>query len=266
MANSACGFNSRSLARLIYFALFGIITMHALTGRALASELEVGKVCPVAYQGHEVGNLVVSRPWYHSSRLDAAYTAMDNATGIGVEIHFFSNVAGDTRHQNIAECDRFRLLQTRDSTARLVPGEKTSQLDIPSVFDEPFSDNSPLEHGRGTHLTPHDDRDKPWQGRVSRSSTVALYDTPYVSDGFGVEGEDIAVKFHTCVVCEREVGFDNVLSCVDWGYRREYMGGMTGWAEPDLLPMQCQLTAPQTLEETLDNDNQVSYQHWLNWR
>ena len=248
----------------VLWALFAVFSI--LVNDAKASELEVGKVCPVAYRDNVVGNLIVSTPWYHSSRLEAAYVAMDNATGIGVEIHFFTNVDGDTRYRNIAECDRFRLLQTRQSNARLMTGEKAVQLDIPNQFNTPFSDNAPLEHGRGSHLTPYDDKDKPWFGRVGRASTVALYDTPYVSDGYGVEGDDITIQFQTCVVCERDVGFDNVLSCVDWGYSREYMGGMTGWAEPDLLPMQCHLRAPETLEETLESAHQVSYQYWLNWR
>ena len=138
----------------VLWALFAVFSI--LVNDAEASELEVGKVCPVAYRDNLVGNLIVSMPWYHSSRLDAAYVAMDNATGIGVEIHFFTNVDGDTRYRNIAECDRFRLLQTRQSNARLMTGEKAVQLDIPNQFNTPFSDNAPLEHGRGSHLTPYD--------------------------------------------------------------------------------------------------------------
>ena len=183
-----------------------------------------------------------------------------------MEIHFFANAAGDTRFQNTANCNRYRLLQVRKTNTKLYRGERAVDIDVPGYLSEPFSDNAVLEHGVGTHLTPADDRDKIWQGRVVRASTVALYDTPYVSDGFGVEGKDMQVEFETCVVCERDHSFDSLLSCGRWGYKREYMGGTTGWAEPELLPMQCLLEPSQQVKQTLDESNKVQYAYWLQWR
>ena len=231
-----------------------------------AEELQVGKVCPVNYQRDNVGILVLSRPWFHSSRLDAAYQASDDATGIGIEIHLFANTQGDTRYGNIAHCDRYRLLQVRKTTARLLAGEDRIQIDIPEDAKEPFSDSGSLEFGHGTHITPADSRDKPWRGRVVRASTVALYDTPYVSAYFGIEGKDIEVRFETCAVCERDSGFDSLLSCASWGYRREYIGGFTGWTEPEPLAMQCQAALSQEYEDAIDRSNVVSYSYWLDWR
>lgn len=232
----------------------------------VADELSVGKVCPVMEKFNSLGTLIVSTPWYHASRSRAAYQAMDDATGIGVEIHFFANEQGDVRYANQAHCDRYRLLQTRKTNARLLPGDQWLQIDVPASLEQPFSDQSPLEFGRGSHLTPLDDRDKPWSGQVGRASTVAIYDTPYISDAFGIEGRDMFVKFETCAVCERDNQYDSILSCVEWGYRREYMGGMTGWAEPELTPLVCHNKPQAEFKKALDESNDVLYSYWLDWR
>ncbi|MCG8668961.1 MAG: hypothetical protein MI867_06075, partial [Pseudomonadales bacterium] len=199
----------------------------------------MGKACPVEFDKTNIGTLVISQPWYHASRSKAAYQAMDNATGIGVEIHFFANEEGDTRYGNIPNCDRYRLLQVRKTTARLNKGELPLQIDVPDTHEEPYYDSYPLEYGYGTHQAPIDDLDKPWDGRPTRSSTVGIYDTPFVSDAYGKEGENIWVRFETCAVCERDHTHNSLLACLSWGYEREYMGGQTGWAEPEPLAMQC---------------------------
>lgn len=232
----------------------------------LAADLLVGKVCPVFFQQQQVGILAFSQEWYHTSRSHPSYTATDNATGVGLEIHFFSNSEGDIDSQNIAACDRYRLLQMRTSNARLLPGEKLTQIDVPDSFLSPFYDNAPLEHGRGVHRVPADDSDKPWHGRPTRASTVAIYDTPYVSDAWGVWGKSIDVRFETCVVCEREQQYDALLSCGNWGYRRDFMGGMTGWAEPEFQPVQCQAAPSEHYKATLNLSNRIEYSYWINWR
>ncbi|MCG8316911.1 MAG: hypothetical protein MI976_27155 [Pseudomonadales bacterium] len=249
----------------------GSVVLRALLASTLsitasAEDLIVGKSCPVNYRSNTIGHLVISKPWYHASRTAAAYIPMDNATGIGVEIHFFANEAGDTRYGNIAHCDRYRLLQVRSTNARLLQGEDPTQLDIPSFFNQPFYDKEPLEYGYGTHQTPMDDIDKPWRGRPSRSSTVAIYDTPYVSDHYGTDGENINVRFETCAVCERDNSYDNLLSCVTWGYEREYMGGQTGWAEPETLPMQCVAEPTPSLRATVNKTANVTYNYGQHWR
>lgn len=99
-----------------------------------------------------------------------------------------------------------------------------------------------------------------------RASTVAIYDTPYVSDGYGIEGEDIKVKFETCVVCQRDQGYDLLLSCSTWGFTREYMGGMTGWTEPEFIPVQCAAWPSEQYQFALDNSDRLQYQYWLDWR
>ena len=231
-----------------------------------AEELWVGKVCPVSYQEENVGILVFSKEWYHSSRDNASYIPSDNATGIGLEIHLFANERGHLKGPNLAQCNRYRLLQVRSTTARLFDGEQAVQVDIPDDFNDPFYDNTPLEHGYGSHLTPVDDRDKPWQGQHSRTSTVAIYDTPYVSDAYGIEGENIDVTFETCVVCEREFRYDTILSCGTWGYTREYMGGLTGWAEPEFIGVQCKNDPSRIFQQVLDRSNRVDYSFWINWR
>jgi len=231
-----------------------------------AEELLVGKACPVSYKKENIGILVFSKEWYHSSRDNASYIPRDNATGIGLEIHLFASKHGHLRGSNLAQCSRYRLLQIRSTTARLFDGEQAVQIDIPDGFNDPFYDNSPLEHGYGSHMTPIDDRDKPWQGQHSRTSTVAIYDTPYVSDAYGIEGENIDVTFETCVVCERELSYDTILACGTWGYTREYMGGQTGWAEPEFAGVQCNDEPSETFQQILDGSNRVDYSFWINWR
>lgn len=241
-----------------------------------ADELEVGKVCPVFYEKkpyqhkphkpESLGLLVFSKPWFHSGRSQASYIASDNATGVGVEVHLMNNVRGHLQGQNIANCDRYRLLQIRETTARLGPGEKPLQIDVPDSFLNPFYDSAPLEHGYGVHKTPIDTTDKPWHNRPTRAATVSIYDTPFVSDAYGKEGEDIYVGFETCAVCERDQGYDSLLSCGRWGYRREYMGGMTGWAEPEYLGVQCQAQPSEQFQQVLDRSNRIEYSYWINWR
>lgn len=238
----------------------------SFTGPLSAADLEVGKVCPVIYQKEPIGHLVFSKEWYHSGRSDASYIPKDDATGVGLEIHLFNNQTGHLRGQNIAQCDRYRLIQIRKTNARLFSGEKNLQIDVPDHFLDPFYDNAPLEHGYGVHQTPLDDKDKPWNGRPVRASTVGIYDTPYVSDYFGVEGQDIDVNFETCVVCERDHRYDNVLSCGSWGYKREYMGGMTGWAEPEFTGVQCKAKPSEQFQNTLNLSNRIEYSYWINWR
>ncbi|MGH1463445.1 MAG: hypothetical protein ACRBB6_15585 [Neptuniibacter sp.] len=246
----------------IFIVALGVLSI----GNVSSADLEVGKICPVLYQKEPIGHLVFSKEWYHSGRSDASYTPRDNATGVGLEIHLFNNQTGHLSGQNIAQCDRYRLIQIRRTNARLFRGEKKVQIDVPDHFLDPFYDSSPLEHGYGVHQTPKDSQDKPWQGRPVRSSTVAIYDTPYVSDSYGIEGKDITVQFETCVVCERDRQYDNVLSCGSWGYKREYMGGMTGWAEPDFTGVQCHVKPSEQFQHTLNNSNRIEYSYWINWR
>lgn len=248
------------------FQTIGVTLLMLYPISAVTEELLVGKTCPVGYQKQNIGILVFSREWYHSSRHNASYIPRDNATGVGLEIHLFANRHGHLDGSNLAQCHRYRLLQMRSTTARLFDGERAVQVDIPDGFDDPFYDNSPLEHGYGTHMTPVDDRDKPWQGQHSRTSTVAIYDTPYVSDAYGIEGEDIDVSFETCVVCERELRYDTILACGTWGYTREYMGGLTGWSEPEFVGVQCNSKPSQTFQRVLDQSNRIDYSFWLNWR
>lgn len=246
------------------------LSLTALPALAAADSLSVSKFCPVSQVSDEqtvnLGLLAFSHPWYHSSRTNARYTPGDNATGIGLEIHFFANTAGSTHGRNAISCSRYRLLQIRSTTARLFKGERPVQIDIPSDALSPFYDNMPMEHGYGTHLTPQDDQDKPWQGRPVRASTVGIYDTPYVSDGFGVEGRHIRVEFETCVVCERDQGFDDILSCGHWGYQRDYLNEETGWTEPESLEISCSAKPSQRFTQTLESTNRVAYSYWLEWR
>lgn len=222
-----------------------------------AAELSVGKACPVYFHEYNLGLLVVSEPWFHVSRSKAAYIASDNATGVGVEIHFFANETGDVRYKNIAQCNKYRMIQVRKTTAKLFQGEQALQLDLPLNSTTPFYDEEPREFGHGTHDTPLDNSDKPWQGRPVRSSTVAIYDTPYVSDSYGQEGEDIHVQFETCVVCERETSTNSLLSCLSWGYVREFMGGQTGWSEPESLDSQCEINPSRDVEHLLKSNQQL---------
>lgn len=241
----------------------------SVTPQALADTLTVGKSCPVFSQSaspSQVGILAFSQPWYHSGRTDARYVAGDNATGIGLEIHFFANTQGTVKGLNKAACNRYRLLQIRKTTAQLFEGEKAIQIDIPDEAYTPFYDNSPMEHGYGTHQTPMDDLDKPWSGRPVRASTVAIYDTPYVSDSYGVEGQHIRTEFETCVICERDMGYDSLLSCGTWGYQRDYLNEETGWTEPEIIPVECLQKPSDRFRQTLESSNQVAYHYWLQWR
>ncbi len=241
------------------------VFMTLVCHRLLADELVLSKVCPVMFESQQIGILTLSIPWFHNGREQASYTALDDATGIGIEIHYFNNKLG-VEQQQLGFCQHYRLLQVRESNAILNSDESQIQIDVPSIFSEPFYDNAPLEFGRGTHLTPIDANDKPWQGRVVRSSTVALYDTPYISDAYGVEGQDIVVNFETCLVCQNDNDIDYLLSCARWGYVREYMGGMTGWSEPEVLPSTCQIKPSPQFVNTLEQDTKHDYLYWFSWR
>lgn len=229
-------------------------------------ELWVAKACPVSYQNEAIGILVFSKEWYHNGRQNASYQAFDNATGVGVEIHFFNNRRGALKQQNRAQCDRYRLLQVRNANLRIDDGSQPIQIDVPSQFAEPFYDNYPLEHGYGTHLSPADVSDKPWPISPVRASTVALYDTPYASDHFGIEGQPISVMFETCVVCQRDNQYDSLLACGSWGYQRDYMGGYVGWSEPEYIGPQCLEQPSQAFKDTLDHQENFDYRYWLHWR
>lgn len=254
----------RAYAIHIYWIITCCLTLQSI--KLAAAELEVGKVCPVKFQQRDLGILVFSRAWYHSGRTQAAYQASDNATGVGLEIHLFTSPEGQLSGTNQAQCDRYRMLQVRTTNTKLDPGERASQIDVPPHFNHPFYDSPPLEHGYGVHQTPEDHQDKPWQGRPVRASTVSIYDTPYVSDSYGKDGEDIRVRFETCVVCSRESQYDSLLSCGRWGYTREFMGGMTGWAEPEFTGVQCLLDPSDSFKTTLDESARLEYSFWLNWR
>lgn len=232
-----------------------------------ADELQINKVCPVSFPNSEsLGILVLSDFWFHSGRDNASYIATDNATGIGVEIHFFSNHEGHLKTQNIAQCDKYRFLQVRETNSLLNAGELPVQIDTPAFFQQPFYDSSPLEFGYNTHFTPTDNSDKPWGARNTRASTVAIYDTPYVSDAYGVEGQHIQVNFETCVICQRKQGFDQLLSCATWGYQREYLNAETGWTEPDIIKPHCLLQASEQFKKTLEESAAIEYRYWLDWR
>lgn len=259
VARKVCQLSSTRIA-------LSLSALLALSFHAPSAELRVGKVCPVQFEKNQVGHLIFSKEWYHSSRSNAKYQASDNATGIGLEIHMFANTQGHLQGQNIAGCDKYRMVQIRTTNTKLMEGERPTQVDIPDDFETPFYDAAPLEYGYGVHLTPEDNQDKPWHGRPTRASTVAIYDTPYASDGFGIEGQDIQVEFETCVVCGRESQYDSVLSCGSWGYKREFMGGMTGWAEPEFLGVTCSAEASDQFRETLDESPRMEYSYWLNWR
>ena len=230
-----------------------------------SNELVLAKVCPVKFAEQSLGILAFSQPWYHDGLQSAAYHARDNDIGVGLEIHFFANLKGEIKHKNLAQCDNYRIIQTRYTSA-IIPGhQKSLQLDIPQSFDQPYYDSEPLEFGRGNHQTPTDNSDKPWTNQTTRSSTVAIYDTPFVSDIFGVEGQDINVQFETCIVCQREQGYDQILGCGKWGFIREHTD-INEWAEPDFIPVQCQLAPSDDYAETLNSSIQVDYEYWLDWR
>ncbi|MCE2573214.1 hypothetical protein [Motilimonas eburnea] len=232
----------------------------------LADELLLNKVCNVNYQGADIGILTFSQPWYHHAREQASYIAFDDATGVGVEIHFFNNKQGNIQQTNLAQCDRYRLLQIRSSNLKHSQQAPAIKIDVPKQFSEPFYDYPPLEHGRGMHLTPIDLADKPWQTRTMRASTVALYDTPYASDYHGQDGQPITVTFETCVVCQRDNQFDSLLSCGQWGYERAYMGGYVGWSEPEFIGPFCLNQPSQRFKATLEQQREIDYRYWLDWR
>lgn len=245
--------------------LFVSSTMLLLNTQVIAEDLLVGKVCPVIADQQKIGIIALSIPWFHNGREDASYTALDDATGVGIEIHYFNNQDGQLK-QKEGVCERYRLLQVRETNAILDPGEQAIQIDVPNTFIHPFYDKAPLEFGRGTHLTPIDSADKPWNGQIVRSATVSLYDTPYISDAYGKEGEDIIVKFETCLVCQNENSVDKLLSCAHWGYVREYMGGMTGWSEPEVLDNKCTEKPTEQFLTALEQDTHHDYFYWFSWR
>jgi len=67
-----------------------------------AQELLPDKICPVIFpaandissKASELGLLVISKAWFHNSGQLAGYIAKDDATGIGVEIHFLPTAMG----------------------------------------------------------------------------------------------------------------------------------------------------------------------------
>ncbi|WP_432464504.1 MULTISPECIES: hypothetical protein [unclassified Agarivorans] len=236
------------------------------SGDSSTDDLLVGKVCPVSYQQQALGILVFSQAWYHSGRQQASYVARDNATGVGVEIHLFTNRSGELELENQANCSRYRMLQVRTTNRRLLADELGSQVDAPAQLLEPFYDTEPLEYGYGVHATPQDHFDKPWQGRPKRASTLAIYDTPFVSDALGKLGQNIEVDFETCVVCQRDVGYDSILSCGRWGYQREFLDERSGWAEPEYKEATCLNFPSIGFRQTVDLAEPFEYQHWLNWR
>ncbi|GGB15766.1 hypothetical protein [Agarivorans gilvus] len=245
-----------------------ILLMSFWLGSAMAddAELLVGKVCPVTYQQNTLGILVFSEAWYHSSRQQASYIPRDNATGIGLEIHWFANRNGELELANQAGCSRYRMLQVRTTNRRLLGDERSAQIDAPEWFVEPFYDAAPLEFGNGVHHTPQDTQDKPWSEAPKRASTLAIYDTPFVSDALGKEGQNIEVEFETCVVCQREQSYDSILSCGRWGYSREYLNENSGWAEPEFSGTECLAQPSEHYQETVNLSESFPYSYWLDWR
>lgn len=181
-------------------------------------------------------------------------------TGIGLEIHFLATSAGQIDNDNIANCDQYRVLQVRKSTK-----EPLFTIDIPETFNNPFYDNEPLEHGYGTHLTPVDTTDKPWQGRPQRISTVAIYDTPFASDDYKTEGQDIEMLFETCVVCQRQQQPDHLLSCGRWGYSRIYVNKTSHWSAATFIPPQCLNSPSEEFKDTLNNSQNLQYGYQEQW-
>lgn len=230
-----------------------------------AQDLEVSRVCPVYHKQHSLGVLAFSNHWYHSGRTQASYIAADDATGVGIEIHWFNSELGVLDQANKASCDRYRIIQSRSTNAKLFDNEQALQIDVPSDIETPFYDQVPMEFGRGTHHTPKDTQDKPWEQAPVRASTLAVYDTPFISDAFGFEGEHITVTFETCLVCQRDSQYDTVLACGSWGYQRDFIDEMYGWAEPEFTPVSCTDT-PKLLMTAIENTHQLDYPFWLGWR
>ncbi|MGB1238236.1 MAG: hypothetical protein ACPG4U_08495 [Pseudomonadales bacterium] len=243
-------------------ALFSLILCPLNT---ISAPLEVAKFCPGLHRSTQLGLLAFSIPWYHNSRSKAAYIPRDDATGIGIEIHWFNSVSGQINGTNIGHCDNYRILQSRTTNARLMHGEQKVQIDVPVAIESPFYDQPPMEFGRGTHYTPSDTRDKPWSEPPTRASTLAIYDTPYITDRFATEGIDIAVTFETCIVCQRASRYDSILGCGHWGYHREFIDSQSGWAEPDFSGIAC-MAQPSMLERALSNSVNIDYPYWLEWR
>ena len=82
--------------KLIY-----IILSLLFSAVSYSDSLQVGKICQVKNdRDQDLGLLVISEFWFHSGRENASYIAADNATGIGVEIHFFNNQFGQLTKKN----------------------------------------------------------------------------------------------------------------------------------------------------------------------
>jgi len=119
---------------MTYKVFITTVTILISSNFLAAADLIVGQTCPVTFKNEQIGSLILSKPWYHSSRSNAQYIANDNATGVGIEIHLKNNFSGQVEGLNLADCDRFRLLQIRRTTAKLLPGEKDIQIDVPDQF------------------------------------------------------------------------------------------------------------------------------------
>ncbi|NRA53057.1 MAG: hypothetical protein HRU23_02830 [Gammaproteobacteria bacterium] len=247
----------------VIFSKSDSFTANSLTVKSLADK-------PLESESNVLGILVISKAWFHNSGQLAGYIAKDDATGIGVEIHFFANNIGQVSGHNIAQCDRYRLLQVRAANIKRPNGEEPIQIDVPDNTDSPFYDNGLLEHGYGSHQTPVDSDDKPWVGRPTRASTVAIYDTPFTGDSLGIDGLDIKVAFETCVVCQRDNAIDSILSCVNWGYQRDLLEPtgqqLTSWSEPDILERQCHVSASEIFSNALDGSHRIEYLSGLDWQ
>ena len=240
---------------IIYLSLLILVSINSQ-----AQDLLVSKACPVFFNNHKIGLLAFSIPWYHDGGTNASYIAKDDSTGIGIEVHFLVNQNGKKKR-----CDRYRMIQFRSTNAKLDPEQEALELDIPKNNKQPFYDAEPLEFGHGMHLTPTDTTDKPWNTRIMRASAIAIYDTPYVSDYYGIKGQNIIVKFNTCVVCQKYDGLDTILSCGSWGFNREYMGGMTAWSEPEADKVKCHTSPGSKQLNILKNTKLVTYQYGKDW-
>lgn len=249
-----------------YISLFINLILIVIIFQTSAQELLVSKACPVVYNNKNIGILAFSIPWYHNGGTQASYIAKDNATGVGIEIHFLVNENGVYNTVQKKLCDQYRIMQFRNTNAKLPINEDSVQLDIPFSHGEPFYDAPPLEFGHGMHETPLDHQDKPWNNTIMRASTVAIYDTPFVSDSYGIEGKNIEVKFETCVVCRKFKSLDKILACGSWGFNREYMGGMTAWSEPEADPIKCFDSPKKEHLEVLNNSKLVSYKEGIDWK
>ncbi|MGB0734196.1 MAG: hypothetical protein ACPGPF_10530, partial [Pontibacterium sp.] len=59
---------------------------------------------------------------------------------------------------------------------------------------------------------------------------------------------------------------DTILSCGTWGYQRDYINEMHGWAEPEFLGVQCQSEPSEALQLALMQDRRFDYNFWIDWR